>query len=200
MPFTFEPLPAFGPLRQGELLSGLWELKPNHPPVQIQTGNEVQVIPIPHPVVVVMTAGCDLEQDFRFRFPDEPIPGAPASITETRVEAHVQLSHVWLCDVFDEPTLRKKNAMNSDQWRRIQSSQLERYHRLMSSQTTDAGDQVITNQYLDFKQVFGVSPDMLYQGLRDGRIARLGLVPPTYVHDLIHRFYGYLSRVSLPEW
>lgn len=200
MPFTFETLPAFGPLRQGELLGGLWELKPNHPPVQIQEGNEVQVIPIPHPVVVVITADCDLEQDFRFRFPKEPIPGAPATITESPVGAHVQLNHVWLCDVFDEQTLRTKSAMNSEQWRRIRSSQLERYHRLNSIRTTDTGEPVETNQYLDFKQVFGVSPDMLYQGLKDGLITRMGLVPHTYVHDLIHRFYGYLSRVSLPEW
>jgi hypothetical protein len=30
-------------------------------------------------------------------------------------------------------------------------------------------------------------------------VQRVAIMPPIYMHDLMHRFYGFLSRVGLPD-
>lgn len=52
---------------------------------------------------------------------------------------------------------------------------------------------------LDFKKPLTLSTAMVYEGLRLRKVRRFGVVPPVYLHDLIQRFYGFLSRVALPD-
>lgn len=51
----------------------------------------------------------------------------------------------------------------------------------------------------DFKKFLAFSVPGLYLAIQAGHIDRVALVPPVYVHDLMHRFFGFLSRVGLPD-
>jgi hypothetical protein len=52
--------------------------------------------------------------------------------------------------------------------------------------------------YLDFKKALALPTRQVYEGLRVKGIPRLAVVPPIFLHDALHRFYGYLSRVAVP--
>ena len=62
--------------------------------------------------------------------------------------------------------------------------------------TSAAG--VSSSAYLDFKKVTALPTNALYEGVLSGKTERVALIPEYYIHDLIHRFYGFLSRVALP--
>jgi hypothetical protein len=53
--------------------------------------------------------------------------------------------------------------------------------------------------YIDFKRVFGVFTAELYDGITNGGVIRKAVVPSIYLHDLMHRFFGFLSRVGVPD-
>jgi hypothetical protein len=109
------------------------------------------------------------------------------------------ISHVILCDVYELSKIRNLVPPGKDIWKRIEQNQDERYHHLKPAQVEDMPVSQLPDLYLDFKKVFGIATETLYEGLRIGTIRRVALVPPIYIHDLIHRFYGFLSRVALPE-
>jgi hypothetical protein len=57
---------------------------------------------------------------------------------------------------------------------------------------------VIEALYLDFRKQFTVATGFLYDRIAAGVVTRRAIVPPIHSHDLMHRFYGYQSRIALP--
>ena len=167
-----------------------------HPPVEVGEGTSVEVHPVEHPLMMVMTAVCDLEQDFNIRFPDlqhreDP---APAPIDEGHPNV---VPHSLLCEAYPHDQIRPR-IKGSDIWRRIEQNQDERYHRFPEAQIGDPSVGDLSAIYLDFRKSLALPTSSLYDGLRSNQIQRAAVVPPIHVHDLMHRFYSYLSRVGIP--
>jgi hypothetical protein len=84
-------------------------------------------------------------------------------------------------------------------FRRIKQNQDERYHHFPEAPIGERdGGAGFPNLYLDFKKTLALPTLQLYEGIRDGGVTRRAVVPPIFLHDLVHRFFGYLSRVALP--
>jgi hypothetical protein len=52
---------------------------------------------------------------------------------------------------------------------------------------------------MDFRKVLAVPTGFLYEGIRGGGVQRLAVVPAFHIHDIVHRYHGYHSRVALEE-
>jgi hypothetical protein len=187
-----------GPLQQGELIRGLWEHRPDVPPVQLAEGAEFPVTSLRHDLMIVMSPGCDLEWDFLLRFPTpehaakyEPVQGIEGE--------GKHIPHVLLCDAYPDEDLLNLAGMNKGLWKTITSNQDARYHRLPSASVGSTEVTPLPQLVLDFKKPLTFPTAMVYEGFLNARVLRLGVVPPVYVHDLIQRFYGFLSRVALPD-
>lgn len=229
MPFVYSEPPTSGPLRQGEILADIWEHRPLPAPVEIpkdQQGN-VPVQSIRHLLMIVMTAVCDLEWDYAIRFPKgtdsgESEAAIQSSASQSLEQEHPTLvPHVLLCEVYEEGTIRHR-VPGTDVWKRISHNQDERYHQFHSAFIGEPPVDVLPDQYLDskknlalpteslyvdvlpdlyldFKKTLALPTESLYMGLRIGGVRRVAVVPPIHIHDLMHRFYGFLSRVGLPD-
>lgn len=186
MPFAYDAPPPIGSaLRQGEVLGDVWIHRPLLPATRVGVGQSIDVDPTLHPFVVVLHPDCDLEQDFAAR-------QSTAAENDTRL-----VPQVLLCDAFTEAELRPRVA-GSDLFRRIKQNQDERYHRFKAAPISSSQESV-PDLFLDFRRSLAVHTSALYLGLEPGAIRRCALIPAVYVHDLVHRFYGYLSRVALPN-
>ncbi len=192
MPFSYEPPPDSGPLRQGEILANVWEHRASHHASAPDDDRDAVVHSFLHPRVIVMTADCDLDQDFNVRFSDGRLE-EPLEVFKRDYGDSALLPHLLLCDLYDESEIRSKIARGSEVWRRILQNQNERYHHL------NGGVWWLPNLYLDFKKTLAIPTESTYLALGAAGTRRLAVVPPVYIHDLMHRFFGFLSRVGLPE-
>jgi hypothetical protein len=196
MGLTYEAPPANGALRQGELLASVWEHQPLFPPKPIPTGRGVRVESVLHALAVVLSPDCDLLWDYEMRFLSF-LTEDPAKVLD--VEQHpATVTHVLLCDAYSHDAFRPRFKGSKDLWRRVDQNQDERYHHLTAAGVADS-DLRLHDLYLDFKKVVAVRTDQMYDGLLGDHIERIALLPPYYLHDIIHRFYGFLSRVAVPD-
>jgi len=198
VPFKYDAPPQVGALRQGELLGEIWEHRPEHPPTALSSDASIQYRSVRHPLVMVMNPDCDLEWDFQSRFPDESTQSTYTPAPEAS-KPNVLISHVLLCDVYEKGNIINRVPPGRDIWKRIEQNQDERYHHFPPASVCNSLREDLPDLFLDFKKVFGLPTESLYGGLRIHAVSRIALVPPIYIHDLTHRFYGFLSRVGLPE-
>ncbi|HSC20546.1 MAG TPA: hypothetical protein VLC07_02355 [Solirubrobacterales bacterium] len=196
MGLTYQPPPLSGALRQGEILGPIWDHRALVPPTELPKGQQVAIASSPHPLRVVLSPDCDLLWDFeaRFELPDpdrngdeEPFEQNPDAVTQ-----------VLLCDLFSHAQMRARFKGMREQWRRVDQNQDERYHRLDAAPVAES-DLSLQRLYLDFKKVTSVPTAALYEGILLGDVKRVALIPDVWIHDLIHRFYGFLSRVAVPD-
>lgn len=144
-----------------------------------------------------MSPDCDLEWDFKARFPDQQSQeqlSSPSDISDLPVS----VSHVFLAKIYRREKIRSL-IKGSDIWKRIENNQDERYHRFKESPVGEPLTTVLPDLYIDFKKALAIPTKSLYEGLRVGGVRRIALIPDKYIHDLMHRYYGFLSRVALPE-
>ncbi len=187
MSFAYLSARSDGRLVQGELLAGVIEYVPLQPPVELPEGANVPVRAVARDKMVVLTQDCDLEQDFRIR-------SAAESNTAQEVDANTgSVPSVLLCQVFDE---LKPRVAGGDIFRRARRNQDERYHTLPEAPIGDGTDN-LAELYLDFRKFVALPTGFLYDGVTAGGVRRLAVIPPVYLHDLVHRFHGYLSRVAI---
>jgi hypothetical protein len=188
-PLGYEPSPEGGPLRQAEVLRDVIEVRA----VELTDGN-VGFVRREHPLSVVMTQDCDLEQDYFLRYPGSDSAPGPNEV-DTAPNA---LRVVLLCDAYDagdiEPYLPAK--FNRKERELILGNRNERYHCLEESASSI--DPPLPPILLDLRTPFGVTATLLYAELEEGIARRAAIVPPIFMHDLMHRFYGYHARVALP--
>ncbi|MGQ0714402.1 MAG: hypothetical protein ACT4PJ_11830 [Gemmatimonadaceae bacterium] len=191
MPFTFDPPPNEGALRQGEILGEVWVHQPLAPATAIQADGPL-VASTNHRFMVVLHADCDLLQDYNER---DRARKAGAAVDQSHPSLVPQ---VLLCDAYEESHARSRVGA-SDLWRRIRQNQDERYHHIQSAAIANVQGPAFPPLILDFRRTFAIFTEALYAPLETGEIHRLSLIPPVYLHDLMHRFFGYHSRVGLPD-
>jgi hypothetical protein len=185
-----------GALRQGEILSDIWIHRPLHPPIEKTEGSPIDIRSYHHPLMVVMSPDCDLDHDFPVRFPDLQAQEQYQSVTEDESLPAI-IPQVLLGDLYKEDEIRSR-IQGADIWRRIKQNQDERYHCFESASIGNPSRGELPALYLDFKKSLSLPTPSLYDGLRVNGVQRIALIPPIYIHHLIHRFYGFLSRVGLP--
>ena len=171
---------------QGELLSNVWEMQVDHPGVEISSDPaSFQHNPAEHPKVAIFTPDCDLLTDYLARY-DANNPGDDSKL----------LQHIQCCDVYEESEIRP-GRFGSDLWRRIRQNQDERYHCLPPGETE--GEFQHPTFFLDFKRMFSLPTQFLYDSLDIGEIVRRGVIPPIWLHSLIQRYFAFHSRVGVPD-
>jgi hypothetical protein len=148
----------------------------------------LELIPVAHELVIVMSQDCDLDQDYSRR-----AGGGQGT-----------LPNVMLCDVYRAEVLRarvqEQQQLNRQDWRRrIAQNQNERFHYLQRvERIRDLQHEGLTALALDFKIYFTLPTDELYARLPRGIRRRCRLNTP-YMEHLAHRFFKFQSRVALPQ-
>lgn len=204
MPLVYDLPPTSGPLRQGEILADIWEHRPLQAPIAIDQDDPFEFRPIQHPLMVVMTAVCDLEWDYNARFAHETAEqhGTAGVVAHDQPEVADNdprlVPHVLLCELYEQNNIRVL-IRGSELWKRIRQNQDERYHHLGPGFIGDPPVGQFPDLYLDFKKTIALSTQSLYSESGSVQVPRKAIVPPVYVHDLIQRFYGFLSRVGVPD-
>ena len=175
---------------QGEILSPVWEHQSSLPATKLPSGVDVDFVPIEYPRLMVMAANCDLLWDYNAR-------------TESNDEDPKIMPHILLCRLYEEAEVRVISQTNSRSWGRIKNNQEERYYHLNAADIGNPVEGDLPDLYLDFKKSLSLPTRNVYSGLDNpdtsSRINRVAVVPPIYIHDLIHRFYGFLSRIGTPD-
>lgn len=197
MPLQYAVTPISGALRQGEILGDIWIHRPLYPPIDNTEGSSFEVHSDYHPLMVIMSPDCDLEQDFKVRFPNPQDQEQYQSVTVDESLPAI-IPQVLLCDLYEESEIRPR-IPGSDVWKRVRQNQDERYHHFEAAPIGNPTQREFSALYLDFKKSLSLPTYSLYEGLRVKKVQRITLIPPVYIHQLLHRFYGFLSRVALPE-
>ena len=63
-------------------------------------------------------------------------------------------------------------------WRRVRQNQEERYHTLPADAISNLGESGHREFFLDFKRMFTVPTEFLYESLKCGELRRSGNVQP----------------------
>ena len=169
-------------LVQGEIISGLIHVHIDlssleTPPLRVERKI--------HPFAVILTQGCDLEQDFRAR----------------RREANEdkEIPAVLFCEAMLASDLRSR-VKKSDHWNRLSNNKDERYHFFQAVEREfDLGDEGLPELGVDFKRIFTIPTDEVYHRIRAGEAKRRCSLRSPYLEHFCQRFANFLSRVALPE-
>lgn len=178
-------------LLQGEILSGLQELQPEHPGTRISLdGLRINFTLVDHTKFVILTPDCDLLTDYLARQEDLTSDG--------KLQSRL-LQHIQCCDVYEESEIRQSRSLNSELWKRVRQNQDERYHRIPAGKLEGLEESGYPDLFLDFKQMFSVPTEFLYESIKVGEAERQGVVPSIWIHSLIQRYFAFHSRVGVPD-
>lgn len=172
------------PLLQGEILTGLIE----HRLVSSSlTDAAPEFTPVTHPYALILSQDCDLEQDYRVRFPLAP-------------NSDKLVPSILFCEASDAESVLSADGMNSKISKRIAQNNDDRYQFLQkaipaSRMLADWAPELV----LDFKRYFTVPTDVVYRQVELEIAQRLCVLQNPYLEHLSHRFASYLSRVALPH-
>ncbi len=185
-----------GRLWQGEILSDLPQAKlalqslpatiSNLAPGEIALAVKVEYDE--HPLVVVLSQDCDVEQDYKKR----SSAGRPF------------LPNLLLADVFEAEILHEKlhteENTSSKEWRKIKENHTPRFQFLNSvSADQDALGVGLPGLAVDFRLCFSIRTDELYERLRLVLTKRRCRLQTPYAEHLAQRFHSYQSRIPLAK-
>ncbi len=182
-----------GRLWQGEILENLPQWKLTHdgiaasaaypgPEHEVPEQIAIEVMPIDHHFVIVISQDCDLVQDF-----------------EARAAERESLLNLLLCDAFPEAEAHARFQNLPDRWQKLKHNQMDRYQFLQAiAPQEDMLGQGLTALVMDFKDHFTLPTAEVYERLIAGTGRRSRLLSP-YLEHMIHRFYNFQSRVALPR-
>ena len=187
-----------GALRQGEILTDIYEHSVVLPCDEYSEGMESPVHSKKHPYVIVLTQDCDLNQDYLARFTDDATFDGPDMEKKFRDSGDKYLlSHVLVCVAQSDTEIKQANDMNRDIMKRVKNNQNERFHRLGPWQIPGEKNNKL-DLYIDFKRIFSLPASSLYDSVYKKNERRLALVHKLNVLDISHRLSCFLSRVGLP--
>lgn len=193
---TYLP-PGDGALLQGEILADVWMHTPDVEATKLDEGSTIEVVSTGPALIIVLNNECDLLYDYQARFTE----GHDANNVPIQFQ-HKTLPFITACQQYTEEEIRKAEGSpirHSDLWKRVKRNQDERYHRLPSP-LAEKNEAETSLLYMDFKKVLALPTISVYRGIdRVDGIQRIAVLPPPFVYDLAHRFYGYLSRIAVPE-
>jgi len=182
-PPVYRPSTMDGPLRQGEIVSNLVQVKVNLQ--SLETG-PLCVDAVTHPFAVVMTQDCDLDWDFKARHGEKP-------------SQHKLVPSVLFCEVHEAATVRHMEGINSTIWAGIKKNKNARYQFLEKvAAEEDAFGQGLPEMTVDFKRFFTIPTDEAYYRITSEARRRCKLVDP-YLQHFVQRFYHFQLRIALPE-
>jgi len=138
-----------------------------------------------HPYALVLSQGCDLEQDFRAR--------------QGHVSQDKMVPTVLFCEVGLVSEL-KTNVKQSSAWNRLIINSDERYHFFQKvDREDDAASEGLPELGVDFKRFFAIPTEEVYHRIKNGEAKRRCCLRSPYLEHLCRRFANFLSRVALPE-
>lgn len=173
-------------LFQGEILSDLVQTRMSLDSVILAADTALKIVQITHPVAVVLTQDCDLEQDFKLR--------------SEGAESSSKLANILMCETFTTIELKGKVPPGKDIWKRIIQNKDERYQCLEEIPPhLDAQGTGLGSLGCDFKRYFSVPADEIYERIKLKLIRRRARMISPYVEHLLSRFCYYQARVPLPE-
>ena len=189
---------ADGALRQGEILTEIFEHSVVLPCDEYSVGMEYPVHSKKHPYVIVLTQDCDLNQDYLARFTDDATFDDPDMEKKFRNSGDKYLlSHVLVCVAQSDTEIKHASDMNRGIMKRVQNNQNERFHHLGPWQIPGKKYNEL-DLYIDFKRIFSLPACSLYDSVYKKPERRLALVHKLNVLDISHRLSCFLSRVALP--
>ena len=138
-----------------------------------------------HPYALVLSQGCDLEQDFRAR--------------RGLVMADKMVPTVLFCEV-ELASKIKQYVRKSDAWNRLERNIDERYHFFQKvDKEDDAVSEGLPELGVDFKRFFAIPTGEVYHRIKSGEAKRRCCLRSPYLEHFCRRFANFLSRVALPE-
>jgi len=179
---------AQGRLWQGEILENVIQIRPTVDSVRANVDGALEVEPVPHQLVIIVSQDCDLDQDFARR----------------EAGQRGTLPNILFCDLYIAENframVRDQQQLGRQDWqRRIAQNQNERFHYLERVEPQqDLQGQGLTALALDFKIYFTLPTDEVYVRLHQEIHRRCRLNTP-YAEHLAHRFFKFQSRVALPR-
>src|SRR5262249_28412223 len=137
-------------LRQTEIISSVIQV---HLDLETLGQNDVRVIQISHPLAILLTQDCDLEQDFKVRTQLEQETN-PSKKNDLCLSDKL-LPSVLFCNVVTAQQQRSAKGINSEMWTRIKQNKDERYHFLQGVEIScDTLEQGLGEMAIDFKRYF----------------------------------------------
>jgi hypothetical protein len=171
---------ADGALWCCEILSGVMQHRKSFESLHAA---EPELDTILHPLCIVISQDCDLEQDFRAR-QDGKVASLPS---------------VLLCEASSATELKGNVPAGKDIWKRIIQNKDERYQFLQAvAAVQDAMNEGLPELGIDFRRYFSVPTDELYEQFNLGTRRRCRLVSP-YKEHFMNRFAHFVARVGLPS-
>ena len=154
----------------------------------------IEVHKIRFPLVVVLTQDCDLEQDYRVRFPSVEKPSATQDkyLMSVLVAPLYNVEHVYEGEHLSElqQHMAKINR-RATEGRNLTQNERPRYHYIEFPSTVPVVPSVV-----DFKHYFSVNGEDLRAVKKRKFVCR---VSELYREDLCLRFANYLARIGLPD-
>jgi hypothetical protein len=172
-----------GRLAQGEILQGIFEVRPTADrdssiPGEIQ---DLVVHAFDHGYCIVVTNDCDLH------FDNEAASGSLPS-PETKL-----LHHLLFCPLWPRGALP---GGKSELYRNVRSNNDSRYHYFPEG--SGPNGVTIPELYADFKLLFGLPVAFAYALLKRPEVKRVAKVETPYMQFFMQRFYFWQSRIALP--
>ena len=149
-----------------------------------------------HQKMVIVTPDCDLLSDFYYRFGSQTAEQNEQAALGSQSQI---LRHVLCCDVYEEVELKSSLPKGSEIWRRVKRNQDERYQHIPSGIVVGRKDDNLPDYFLDFKRVFTLPTEWLYETLSTGKATRNGVIPSPWVHSMAGRLFNYQGRIGLPD-
>jgi hypothetical protein len=170
-------------LKQGEFISNLLQVTAAIPTIS-ETGIKVDLKT--HPLAVILSQGCDLEQDFKAR--------------NDAANANKTIPAVLFCEVISAAELRSKVDKSATLWTHIRTNIEPRYHFFQKvDKEFDAEGQGLDELGVDFKRYFTIPTDEIYYRIGHGEAKRRCQLVSPYAEHFCQRFAQFFSRIALPE-
>jgi hypothetical protein len=180
------PSPSEGPLRQGEIISGLVQARLDLD--SVESGVPPLVNFVTHPFAVIVSQDCDLEQDYKAR----------NSLDD--IKADKILPSILFCEVNTaEDICRSGGVTGSSNRSQFSINKLERYQYLQKvGPLEDALHEGLPELGIDFKRYFTIPADEVYKRIATTAKRRCFMNSP-YLEHLSSRFCYFQMRIALPE-
>jgi hypothetical protein len=146
------------------------------------------------PIALVLTQACDLDLDFRQRFPS-------TSTSNSSQSTDKMIPCVLFCEVVPaEEMFGRVRQLGSKIWARIKQNDDPRYQFLQKpGAECDAFGEELTEFAIDFKRYLALPTAEVYKRVALGEARRRCILRSPYLESVCQRFANYLSRIGLPE-
>jgi len=185
-------------LRPGEILQGLVEHRVVQPPITFPEGEQIEIRSREIDYSIILNAECDLEWDFKRRFPTGTIDTVDEAFPSSD-DHHKALPHLIMCMGETLDSLGGRSQIrDSDHMNLIKQNQDERYGYIPQS-AIDGKSTEIPELVFDFKKVMALPTRSIYEGIRTGGARRVAALPSPWNLNMANRFFNFHGRIGLPD-